>query len=102
MNTKTILITNKPKITNGDIEPIRPNSKVCAIADGILAIIPTVMIKEEPLPTPREVICSPNQTINIVPPVKEIIVEKIKVYGAITTALEPSPLERLIKPTAIP
>ena len=97
-----MLMINRLRITSGDIEPMRPNSKVWAIADGILAIMPTVMINDEPLPTPRDVICSPSQTINIVPPVNEIIVEKINVYGAMTTALEPSPLARLISPTAMP
>ena len=31
--------------------------------------MPAKMISEEPLPTPREVICSPSHIRNIVPPV---------------------------------
>ena len=32
--------------------------------------MPAKMMSEEPLPTPREVICSPSQIRNIVPPVR--------------------------------
>ena len=39
--------------------------------------MPAKMISDEPLPTPREVICSPSQTRNIVPPVKVMTVEML-------------------------
>ena len=40
--------------------------------------MPAKMISEEPLPTPREVICSPSQTRNIVPPVSVTTVDRVK------------------------
>ena len=89
-------------ITPSDMEPTRPNSKVCAKALGILAIIPTVIISEEPLPTPREVICSPSQTINIVPPTSETIVVNLKMKPGITTADKPALPVMPSKPTAMP
>ena len=40
--------------------------------------MPAKMISDEPLPTPREVICSPSQTRNIVPPVSVSTVDTRK------------------------
>ena len=39
---------------------------------GIWATMPAMMISEVPLPIPREVICSPSHSRNIVPPTSEI------------------------------
>ncbi|MGC3943833.1 MAG: hypothetical protein QM762_04700 [Chryseolinea sp.] len=53
-------------------EPVRPPSNRLAIAVGICATMPAMMISEVPLPIPREVICSPIHSRNIVPPTSEI------------------------------
>ena len=49
------------------ISPFLASSIVPPIADGKPATIPAKIIIEIPFPTPRSVICSPNQIRNIVP-----------------------------------
>ena len=59
--------------------------------------MPAKMISDEPLPTPREVICSPSQTRNIVPPVSVIMVEMRNMKpGSATMPARPS------RPMAMP
>jgi hypothetical protein len=53
-------------------EPERPPSNSCVKNCGIWATIPAMMISEVPLPIPREVICSPSHSRNIVPPIRLI------------------------------
>ena len=67
------------------------------MADGRSATIPAKMMSDEPLPMPREVICSPSHIRNIVPPVSVMTVEIRKNRpGSCTMLPEPS------SPTAIP
>ncbi len=68
------------------------------IASGRRATMPAKMISEEPLPTPREVICSPSHTRNMVPPVSVMTVERVKkIPGSVT--MFPS---RPCRPTEMP
>ena len=57
--------------------------------------MPAKMMSEDPLPTPREVICSPSQTRNIVPPVSVTMVEmRNRSPGSLTMPARPSsPME---------
>ena len=48
------------------------------IAAGKAATMPEKMMSEEPLPMPREVICSPSHIRNNVPPVSVIVVDSVK------------------------
>ena len=77
---KTVKITktNIPTIITADNAPVLPNSKVEANALGISATMPEKIIKEIPLPTPLNVICSPNHIKNVVPATKEIVVVNLK------------------------
>ena len=93
----TIDITAMARISADEIAPWRPSSSVLAIADGNAAMMPAKMMREEPLPMPREVICSPSHIRNMVPPVSVIRVEmRKKIPGAETTPACPS------SPTAMP
>ena len=62
------IITITPMIAGAEMAPIRPCSKNWASAPGTSAMMPTKMMSEMPLPTPRAVICSPSHIRNIVPP----------------------------------
>ena len=79
MNTMKATTTNTITMTAStrpvEIEPWRPSSNNWTIACGRRATMPAKMISDEPLPTPREVICSPSQTRNIVPPVSVTMVD---------------------------
>ncbi len=74
MKTMKVMTATAPTMNamtkNGDNDPVRLNSKSCAIAEGTRATIPEKMMSEMPLPTPRAVICSPSHIKNTVPPVK--------------------------------
>ena len=59
-NTVSITKIKIPTIIIAERAPVRPNSKVEAIALGISATIPENIIREIPFPTPLKVICSPN------------------------------------------
>ncbi len=76
--------------------PVRLSSSAPAIATGRWATIPAKMIKDEPLPMPREVICSPIHIRNSVPPVSVITVEARK-NGPGSIAAEED-----CRPTAMP
>ena len=65
--------------------PVLPSCKVLTKAAGKFATIPAVIIKEIPLPTPLEVICSPSHIKKIVPPTNVITVVILKnIPGSIT------------------
>ena len=69
-----------------EMAPWRPSSSVWAIAAGKAAMIPAKMISDEPLPIPREVICSPSHIRNMVPPISVSTVEmRKKRPGTVTT-----------------
>ena len=55
--------------------------------------MPAKMISDEPLPMPREVICSPSHIRNMVPPVSVITVEmteeQARVLDDVARALQP-------------
>ena len=90
-------ITATTKIRPGEMACWRPSSSVLAIAEGKAAMMPVKMISEEPLPMPREVICSPSHIRNIVPPSSVSTVEMRKNQpGSVTTLVCPS------RPTAMP
>ena len=76
-----------------EIAPCRPSSRVPTSAEGRLATIPAKMMSEEPLPMPREVICSPSHIRNMVPPVSVITVEMTKnspgILDDVARALQP-------------
>ena len=74
---KTVKITKTkiPTIISADKAPVLPNSKVEANALGISATIPEKIIKEIPLPTPLNVICSPSHIKKVVPATKDIVVK---------------------------
>ena len=77
--------------------PWRPSSRVPTIAEGSSATMPARMIREMPLPMPRDVIYSPSHIRNIVPPVSVIMVPMRKNQpGSETTLPAPS------RPTAMP
>ena len=53
--------------------------------------MPAKMISDDPLPMPREVICSPSHIRNIVPPISVTTVEMRKNQpGSVTTLACPS------------
>ena len=84
---KTVRITkiNIPTIITADSAPVLPSSKVEAKALGISATIPENIIREIPLPTPLNVICSPNHIKKVVPATKEIVVINLNdIPGSIT------------------
>ena len=86
----TMMIT--PTITAGLMAPERPDAKNWASAAGTSAMMPTKMISEMPLPTPRAVICSPSHMRNMVPPTNVITQEARKNHpGSVTR----SPASRL-------
>ena len=90
-------MTSTVRISPVERAPCRPSSSVLPMAAGKAATMPAKMISEEPLPMPREVICSPSHIRNIVPPVSVISVEMRKNSpGAETTPVCPS------SPTAMP
>ena len=66
------------------------------IAVGRWATMPAKMISEDPLPMPREVICSPIHIRNSVPPVRVMTVDARKNGPGSIAALE------LWRPTAMP
>ena len=89
--------TNIPTIISADNAPVLPSSKVEAKALGISATMPENIINEIPLPTPLNVICSPNHIRNVVPATKEIVVIILKdIPGSITK------LPAFSKPTETP
>ena len=63
----------------------------CKKAAGKLAIIPTVINNEIPLPTPLSVIRSPNHIAKIVPAVNKIIEETQNVAPPTKKALSGNP-----------
>ena len=73
---KTVSMTKIkiPTIITADRAPVLPNSKVEANALGISATIPEKIINEIPLPTPLNVICSPNHIKKVVPATKDMVV----------------------------
>ena len=84
---KTVKITKTkiPTIIIADNAPVLPNSKVEANALGISATIPEKIIKDIPLPTPLNVICSPSHIKKVVPATNEIVVINLKdIPGSIT------------------
>ena len=96
---KTVNITkmNIPIIIKADNAPVLPSSKVEARALGISATIPEKIIKEIPLPTPLNVICSPSHIKKVVPATKDIVVINLKLIpGSLTK------LPAFSKPTATP
>jgi hypothetical protein len=71
----------------GDITPFLDNSNIPITALGRPETIPIKIIKEVPLPIPRDEICSPSHIRSIVPTTKVVIVENLKIKeGIITTA----------------
>lgn len=88
--TASIVIQVTPTVGKA---PVRLNSRVWAMVLGRLATIPAKMINEMPLPTPREVICSPSHIKNMVPPTRVMTVETRKNHpGSSTTPwLDSSP-----------
>ena len=58
--------------------PVLPSCKVLTTALGRFAIIPAVIIREIPFPTPLEEIYSPNHIRNTVPPTRVITVVTLK------------------------
>ena len=65
--------------------PVRLSSRVWTIVAGRLATMPAKMISEMPLPTPREVICSPSHIRNMVPPTSVMTVEMRKNQPGLST-----------------
>ena len=59
--------TSKKKTSGIEKAPVLVSSRVFPNALGSPATIPAKIIIDIPLPMPRSVICSPNQTKNIVP-----------------------------------
>ena len=90
-----------PIIKNVDIEPVLPCSKIWAIALGSSATIPAKIINYTPLPIPREVICSPNQSRNITEPTKVTTVVILKKTPGLFTS-DPEDPEVLSNATAKP
>ena len=88
-------------IKNVEIDPVLPCSKICASARGNSAIIPANIINETPLPIPREVICSPNQSKNITDPTNVTTVVTLKNKPGLLTS-EPDAPEVPSKATANP
>ena len=88
---KTVKITNIniPTIITADKAPVLPSSNVDAKALGISATIPEKIIKEIPLPTPLNVICSPNHIKKVVPATNEIVVINLK-YVPGSSTIEPA------------
>ena len=83
------------------IAPVLPNSRVLTTALGKFATIPAVIINEIPLPTPLDVICSPNHIKKTVPLVSvKTVVNLKKIPGSITTG--PDEFCKASKPTATP
>ena len=91
--TKTMTTTASTRPV--EIDPCRPSSNNCTTACGSRATMPANMMSDDPLPTPRDVICSPSQTRNIVPPVSVTMVEiRNKRPGSLTMPARPSsPIE---------
>ena len=58
--------------------PVLPSCKVLTKALGKLAIIPAVIIRDIPFPTPLDEICSPNHIKKTVPPTRVITVVNLK------------------------
>ena len=80
-----ISITIPPPIAS---ETRLPNSKITAC--GRRAMIPIIMIKEIPLPTPLSVIRSPSQRMNIEPAARIIVAGIINVVQSIPDAKAPA------------
>ena len=76
--TTATAITITPRISAVETAPWRPSSSVPAIAEGRFATMPAKMMSDEPLPMPREVICSPSHIRNMVPPVSVITAVRMK------------------------
>ncbi len=95
MTAKDMAIT--PRITPVEIAPWRPSSNVETIAEGKAATMPAKMMSDDPLPMPREVICSPSHIRNMVPPTSvTTVVRRKNSPGSVTTPAWPS------RPMAIP
>ena len=74
-----------PTIITAERAPVLPNSNVDANALGISATMPEKIISDIPLPTPLNVICSPNHIKKVVPATKETTVVNLKVIPGSTT-----------------
>ena len=99
--TTSTAMTMKTTINTGDSAPVRPNSSRLAKACGKLATIPAKMIRLVPLPTPRDVICSPIHIRNMVPPTSVTTQESRKNRPGSTTA-EPNCPRIPSSPMAMP
>ena len=71
--------------TKGDIAPLRESSNIPITALGKPETIPIKIIKDVPLPIPLDEICSPSHIKNIVPTTRVVIVDILKIIGAIMT-----------------
>ena len=101
MNTMNAMVaiatTTTARMKTVEIAPWRPSSSVWPIAAGKAAMMPAKMIRDEPLPRPREVICSPSHIRNIVPPISVMTqLTRKNRPGSVTTPACPS------RPTEMP
>ena len=71
--------------SSGLICPVRVCDSICHRVMGRRATMPAKMIRLEPLPTPRLVICSPIHIRNRVPPVSVATVEMTKPKPGVLT-----------------
>ena len=76
--------TTTNRNSSGLICPVRVCDSICQSVMGRRATMPAKMIKEEPLPTPRLVICSPIHR-NRLPPVSVATVEITKPKPGVDT-----------------